>query len=128
MKTIKEIADKIGVSKTAVSKKIDKLGLRQQLTQVDGAWLISESVEKTLLSSFDTNKQVDTTDLRLVSSVVDTLKEQLAAKDRQIEHLHQLLDHEQQMRMLAEQKLIAAAEEPPQDVETPRRWWQFWRT
>ena len=33
MKTIKELADDLGVSKTAVMKKIDNLGLREKLAK-----------------------------------------------------------------------------------------------
>lgn len=46
MKTIKELADELGVSKTAVMKKIDNLGLREKLAKNGNRLAIREPEEK----------------------------------------------------------------------------------
>ena len=109
MKTIKQIADEIGVSKQAVFKKIDKLGLRKQLSKVYNQWLIDKDAENTIKSAFwETNKTAtdSTTGSRMVDSLVAMLQKELEAKNEQISHLQKLLDQEQQLRMVTEQKLL----------------------
>lgn len=98
MKTIKELADEIGVSKTAVRKKIANLGLLEKL-QTNGNQFVVDNKQETLIKSAfikkanrkpqtkKTANQVseNSETLQLVSDLVSTLKEQLQEKDKQIE-------------------------------------------
>lgn len=133
MVTIKQLADEIGISKTAVSKKIDKLGLRKQLVLDRKQWFIPDNVATTLKNSFEANhkSQTDSTNQsQTVDSLVCTLKEQLKekdeqlrAKDKQIDALLVAIDQAQKLQGIAEQKLKAI-----EDKKTPtstRRWWPF---
>ncbi len=52
MKTIKQIADELGVSKTAVRKKIENLGLRSGLQKNGNQFAIDENQEKLIKSAF----------------------------------------------------------------------------
>ena len=52
MKTIKELADELGVSKTAVMKKIDNLGLREKLAKNGNRLAIREPEEKLIIEAF----------------------------------------------------------------------------
>lgn len=42
-KTIKQIADELGISKQAVFKRIDNLGLRSKLTKIDNQLMVEKS-------------------------------------------------------------------------------------
>ena len=132
MKTIKQLADEIGVSKTAVNKKIDNLGLRNQLSKIDNRWFIPESIENTIKNAFSDNPKAQTvTDnqSQTVSALVCTFQQQLEAKDRQIERLQELLDQEQKLRMVVEQRiqLLEEKKADPIDSDPPKKWWQFFK-
>lgn len=51
-KTIKQIADELGVSKQAVSKCIDNLGLRSTLTKNGNYFVVGDSQEKAIKQAF----------------------------------------------------------------------------
>lgn len=98
MKTIKQIADEIGVSKTAVRKKIANLGLQSSLRKNGNQFAIGEEQERLIKSAFLENEtQTENANLvcdkaeslHLVSDVVSTLQEQLREKDRQIQQQQQ---------------------------------------
>lgn len=127
-KTIKQLADELGVSKTAVNKKIDNLGLRNQLSKNGNKWFVPETVEKSIKESFSDNqkkKQVSETESETVSVLVATFQKQLEAKDQQIDRLQTLLDQEQKLRMVTEQKLLALQEPTEPDPEPKKKWWQI---
>ena len=97
-KTIKQIADELGVSKTAVLKKIDNLGLRSSLQKNANQFTVCEDIENRIKAAFLPSKsQTKTqTESQTVNQIVCVLQqelaaknEQLAAKDRQIESLMQ---------------------------------------
>lgn len=109
-KTIKQIADEIGVSKTAVRKKIENLGLSDKL-RTSGNQFLVDSKQETLIKSTFLKSQpktenckpvtVETESFRLVSDMVDTLKMQLEAKDIQLaEKDKQIADQQESIREL----------------------------
>lgn len=51
--SIKEIADTVGVSKTAVRKKIEKLGLQTELLKNGNKITVDENVAKQIITAFD---------------------------------------------------------------------------
>jgi len=149
-KTIKQIADELGVSKQAVVKRIDNLGLRSKLAKNGNQYLIDDTTEKLIKSG--TLKQIESTpsSSQLVSTLlsqVDTLKQQLDVKDEQLKAqqeqitaLQAELERERQhargqsdkLAVLADQaqQLQAAAEQARQqllieDSQNPpkRHWW-----
>ena len=131
MKTIKQIADELGVSKTAVRKKIENLGLRSSLQKNGNQFAIDENQEKLIKSAFsesETETETETssrTETETVSTLVSMLQKELDAKNEQIAHLQKLLDQEQQLRMVTEQKLLLIEEKQEQE-EPPKKWWKFW--
>ena len=56
MKTIKQIADELGVSKTAVRKKIENLGLQSSLRKNGNQFAIDEIQEKLIKQAFSGNE------------------------------------------------------------------------
>ena len=135
-KTIKEIADELGVSKTAVSKQIANLGLRSSLRKNGNQFAIENQQEKLIKMAFQKNKQREIAGENLVSdeqsqttnanqsqtenhevcdlvcvlqTTVDTLQEQLSVKDQQIRELNARLA-ECSTALLAAQETARAAQ------------------
>ena len=135
-KTIKEIADELGVSKTAVNKQIANLGLRSGLRKNGNQFAIENQQEKLIKMAFRKNKQREIAGENLVSdeqsqttnanqsqtenhevcdlvcvlqTTVDTLQEQLSVKDQQIRELNARLA-ECSTALLAAQETARAAQ------------------
>lgn len=133
-KTIRQIADELGVSKTSVRKKIDNLGLRSSLQSNGNQFSINEEQEELIKTAFKGNKsqaKSETkaqTESETVSSLISILQEELARKDAQIENLQKLLDQEQQLHMHTKQQLqlLEQKEDIIEEPEpTKKKWWQF---
>lgn len=135
-KTIKEIADELGVSKTAVSKQIANLGLRSSLRKNGNQFAIENQQEKLIKMAFRKNRQQERAVENAVSdeqsqtananqsqtenhevcdlvcvlqTTVDTLQEQLSVKDQQIRELNARLA-ECSAALLAAQETARAAQ------------------
>ena len=154
MKTIRQIADEIGVSKTAVSKQIENLGLRSSLRKNGNQFAIDEHQEALIKEAFSEKSQTEienqtqtenheVSDLDCVlQATIDTLQGQLQVKDRQIEQQAQTITRLTDALAAAQQTAVAAqalhagtiqqqlvageGEELQQERETvPRRsWWK----
>ncbi|MBM6668931.1 hypothetical protein H6A64_14105 [Lacrimispora saccharolytica] len=140
MKTIKQIADELGVSKTAVRKKIENLGLQSSLRKNGNQFAIDEIQEKLIKQAFSGNEtetknanqsQTENHEVSDLVSVLQTtisvLKAELEAKDRQIEKLQMLLDQEQQLHALTAQQIKELPEQKEPDMTEEKKWWQFWK-
>ena len=118
MKTIRQIADEIGVSKTAVNKQIANLGLRSGLRKNGNQFAIDEQQEALIKQAFSEKSQTEienqtqtksqtenheVSDLVCVlQATIDTLQGQLEVKDRQIEKLTEALVAAQQTAAAAQ--------------------------
>lgn len=118
MKTIRQIADEIGVSKTAVNKQIANLGLRSGLRKNGNQFAIDEHQEALIKQAFSEKSQTEienqtqtktqtenheVSDLVCVlQATIDTLQRQLEVKDRQIEKLTEALVAAQQTAAAAQ--------------------------
>ena len=118
MKTIRQIADEIGVSKTAVNKQIANLGLRSGLRKNGNQFAIDEHQEALIKEAFSEKSQTEienqtqtktqtenheVSDLVCVlQATIDTLQGQLEVKDRQIEKLTEALVAAQQTAAAAQ--------------------------
>ena len=140
MKTIKQIADELGVSKTAVRKKIENLGLQSSLRKNGNQFAIDKIQEKLIKQAFSGNEtetknanqsQTENHEVSDLVSVFQTtisvLKAELEAKDRQIEKLQMLLDQEQQLHALTAQQIKELPEQKEPDMTEEKKWWQFWK-
>lgn len=148
-KTIKKIADELGVSKTAVRKKIANLGLQSSLQKNGNQFVIDEEQEKIIKSAFsqkesqteNANKACEESET--LSVVCSLLREQLEAKDKQIESLQrqnealteslksvtESLHASQLLQANAEKKLLEKADEEvavsEEVVKAKKHWWNF---
>ena len=144
MKTIKQIAEELGVSKTAVRKKIENLGLSEKVQTNGNRIEVDERQEKLIKSAFS-QKETKTANanevseksetLRLLSSMVSTLTEQLQEKDKQIERLQTELenaqksvDQAQQLHAMTEQKIRLLEQKQTEEKEEIHKkpWWKLW--
>lgn len=104
MKTIKELADSIGVSKTAIRNYMDA-DFRAKYTAKDSKGVITITPEGCELLSENFEKQPETTAnnspetemLTIPKFIYDDLQAQLKKKDDQIDELTRLLDQEQKL-------------------------------
>lgn len=147
MKTIRQIADEIGVSKTAVNKQIANLGLRSGLRKNGNQFAIDEHQEALIKQAFSEKSQTEienqtqtktqtenheVSDLVCVlQATIDTLQGQLEVKDRQIEKLTEALVAAQQTAAAAQalhagtiqqQLLTGEAGVDQQEPEQKRGW------
>lgn len=123
-KTIKEIADELGVSKTAVSKQIANLGLRSSLRKNGNQFAIDEHQEALIKQAFfektqteienqsQTKTQTENHEVGdlvcVLQATIDTLQGQLEVKDRQIEQQAQTITRLTDALAAAQQTAVAA--------------------
>lgn len=124
MKTIRQIADEIGVSKTAVSKQIENLGLRSSLRKNGNQFAIDEHQEALIKQAFfektqteienqsQTKTQTENHEVGdlvcVLQATIDTLQGQLEVKDRQIEQQAQTITRLTDALAAAQQTAVAA--------------------
>ena len=118
MKTIRQIADEIGVSKTAVNKQIANLGLRSGLRKNGNQFAIDEHQEALIKEAFSEKSQTEIENqsqtktqtenhevgdlVCVLQATIDTLQGQLEVKDRQIAKLTEALVAAQQTAAAAQ--------------------------
>lgn len=165
-KTIKELASEIGVSKTAINKKVTENQRKLWFSKNGNRFVINEEGQKTIKSMFEketknlesktenlnspTANPKSQTENQQVSDLVFDLNAQLlkqidsqalqiedlkktkTEQFKQIDHLHNLLDQQQQLQLntqkLLEEKvqLLETKEEEIQELKE-KKWYQFWR-
>jgi len=118
MKTILELSQEIGVSKTAVLKKLEKLGLKNKVTQVGNKILIDEKTETAIKRAFDKPTQDSPKQNADFENLIQILSLQIEEKDRQIKSLQTIIENqqkqiekEQNLRILETQRQIQAIEQ-----------------
>ncbi|MEB7868987.1 DUF536 domain-containing protein [Enterococcus faecium] len=154
-KTIKELAEELGISKQAIRKHFDKLPTKLTPKLIDGKYVISTKAQEFIRNSINQTNEVDA---EVDSSVDSVLVKELKEKNKQIEHLQniietqqKLLDQQQQLTLQANQQIeklqeqlqLAYTEENPEDESTTilseetesiekhtkkkQKWWQLWK-
>lgn len=113
MITVRQLADEIGVSKVAVNKKIETLGIKSELVKDGNRYLLTDEVADKVRDAFKyrttekttektaSNKQTETPggDPGTYADIIQVLREQLAEKDKQIAELHTLLAQQNQLML-----------------------------
>lgn len=86
MITVRELAEELGISKTAVHKRIDQQGLRDKLKREGNKILIPDAVaDQIRLVSKPAEKAEET----ISADIIQVLREQLEQKDEQIRALQE---------------------------------------
>lgn len=142
MKTIKQIADEIGVSKTAIRNYMDD-DFRAKYTAKDDKGVITITPDGCKLLSENIGKQsenggshvpesefvtVPRSVWELIEAQIREKDEQLKAKDRQIEQLMSALQAEQALHAGTLQKQLPAPEEnDTTGQEKKKGFWKIWK-
>ena len=136
--SIKDFAERVGVSQQAIYKQVERK-LNNYVKMVENQKMIDiralqevygveveqpiqpkiEPVEQPIQPNFDSI-------LSQNQQMIDMLKEQLEAKDKQIENLQKLLDQEQQLNAMNHEKILlleSKLEEPTEPVEPQKGFW-----
>lgn len=100
MATIKELSESIGISKVGLNKWIERNGYKDRLEKIGNKYIIPADIEQVIRAKFDHRepKRVEVEDHTtndkndITSEILALLREQLEAKDREIERLHKQVD------------------------------------
>ena len=131
---ITEIAAECGVSEQAV-----RAWCRRNHVSKDakGSFEISETIEYRIYKHYKVDVAKDAKDVAQLAkaddvvnqAIVDLLRNELEHKNKQIDELskrlmecQKLLDQEQQIHMVTEQKMLIENQE-----ESNKKWWKFWK-
>lgn len=147
-KTIKQIADDLGVDKQKVYRFIQKNHINEvhhEAHQKNGVKYYDEAAQMLIKQGFSDKatlnevhrevlqNHIKSTSNEAVLKQIDVLQEQIKIKDeeikaknQQIEQLHKLLDQEQQLRMVSEQKILQIEDSNSEPKEVKKKWWKFW--
>jgi len=116
-KTIKELADELGVSKQAIRKHLDKLPDTLSVTKEKGIVYLNTDVETFVKSRITkvTSKVTDNVSGNLTDDFMSRIlflekqmeikDKQLETKDNQLEIVYRLLDQQQQLTLQANKKI-----------------------
>lgn len=145
--TIKNLADELGVSKTAIRKHMDD-AFREEFTIKDGNKILikeagaeelknqfanqpetNEETENDVVTDLDEKDEEDvapvqtathkSTEFEILASQLTTQADQLVAKDQQIADLHKLLNQSQQLQLDVQSKLNKIENsQPTEQIET----------
>ena len=140
MKSIKEMADMIDVSKMTVSRYIKTIGATE--VAKDGQTLLyDDAVVSLVITGLSKNKKQDTVTIddavdfkveyiknleesnNFLKQEIEDKNKQLMSKDEQIESLQTILNQQQQLLLYEQQKNTKLLEE---NIEN-KRWWQWWK-
>jgi predicted Zn-ribbon and HTH transcriptional regulator len=132
-KTIRELADELGVSKTAIMNEIEKQDLRKTLRKVGNRFVVPNTTIMLINSAFikrNDNNSEDSMPMNL-QSIIAILEDQLEQKDRQIADLIKQLAETNKTALQAqalhanvEQKLLAEKVEA-EPTKKKKSWWKF---
>ena len=140
MKTIRQIAEDIGVSKQAVRNQIANLGLQNSLQKNGNQFAINLQQEMLIIKAFGKNSQSEDANnsqsesqttlhftLRLLEQEIEFLRSQLRAKDEQLERLDKRLAEAQILHADTKKMPLLTKTPHPTGSESnkpPVRFWQ----
>jgi len=136
-KTIKELADELGVSKQAIRKHLDKLPDTLSVTKEKGIVYLNTDVETFVKSRISkvTSKVTDNVSGNLTDDFMSRIlflekqmeikDKQLETKDSQLEIVYRLLDQQQQLTLQANKKIeqleLSLTEETEEEEIVPTK-------
>lgn len=120
--TLKQLADKLDVSKSYIDKTIRTLGMHTELKKDGNRYVVTPSQQRNIELFLDNKKSHTETHTQSNTSVhtserseVEFLRSQLVERNKEIENLHKILDQQQQLQLktqnlLEEQKLLVSTD------------------
>ncbi|MGA3473041.1 DUF536 domain-containing protein [Lactiplantibacillus plantarum] len=152
LKTIRELADELKVSKQTIQYHYQRLPTKNQQKDSQGTNMISPTAERIIRdkvakplvaknqqtgSKKTTKTSKENNDLiATLRREIEDLKSQrdklLATKDQQIDQLTKLIDQAQQLQLMSEKKAEVFKEidiksnKVKKKTSTTKKWWKFW--
>jgi len=151
-KTIKDLANEVGVSKSYIDKIIRILGIQTELSKVGNKYVINKKQEKAIISRISSGKTDTISNTKLTTestSEVDFLRKQLESKNEEMKQMQKLLDQQQQLTLQANSQIQQLQEqlaltheqsdveekesneevkdEIPKNENEDKKWWHFLR-
>ncbi|MGM0183534.1 hypothetical protein IGK74_002500 [Enterococcus sp. AZ150] len=142
MKSIKEMADMLDVSKMTISRYIKSIGATEAVKE--GQTLLYDDAVVSLVIKAFQNKEAQHTatfdvavDFKaeyikkleesnnFLKKELENKNKQLVAKDTQITSLQTILNQQQQLLLYEQQKTTQLLEQTQKEPES--KWWQFWK-
>lgn len=101
MITIKELSESINVSKVGITKWIERNGYKDRLQKQGNKYLIPEDIERVIRANFDHREpkaekvsgNTPEPENTVTEEILALLREQLEAKDREIDRLHTQIEN-----------------------------------
>lgn len=141
MATIKELADKLNVSKVAITKWLEKNGYRESMEKVGNKFVLPDDIADEVVRAYTARRQpkkaepINTApeaENALTSEIIDLLRSQLEAKDREIDRLQTQIEHLQsvnedalkairELNSLSAMRQLAEPEKPEEPIETAEK-------
>ena len=122
-KTLKEIADELGVDKQKVYRFVKKNHINEVL-QSASVKQYDEVAQRLIKQHFSEKVCVNEAHQNHINDAVfDALLKQLEEKDKQIDELQRLLDQEQQLNAINQKKIELLEQKEEATVEEKRTWW-----
>lgn len=122
-KTLKEIADELGVDKQKVYRFVKKNHINEVL-QSASVKQYDEVAQRLIKQHFSEKVCVNEAHQNHINDAVfDALLKQLEEKDKQIDELHRLLGQEQQLNAINQKKIELLEQKEEATVEEKRTWW-----
>jgi predicted transcriptional regulator len=127
MKTIKQIAEDLGVSKTAIRKKITPEIRNQFAETIGNTVFINEEGEALIKSTFHktTENRVSANDSETFSRLVAMLQSELDAKNQQISEQARTITDLSQALVNAQTLHAATVQQRQLESKPKKSWWPF---
>lgn len=137
--TVSEFSKRANVTRQYVYQQLDKK-LKEFVKIVDNKKMLN--IKALELFNQEDSKQVVDQDLnQLLNKQIESLLEQLKAKDEQIRDLNTIVKQEQALHLATQQKLLLLEQKQEdqeqtktddQDLDQPvesakKQWWKFWK-
>lgn len=123
MKTIKQLADELGISKQKLYRYV-KAHHINDAHRIESTIYIDDVLENKIKQHFTENTaSADAHQSTSNDAVIDTLMMQLKKKDEQIEKLQQLLDQEQQLHLQTQNKLLLLEHKEEEQQQERKSFW-----
>lgn len=147
MKTVKQIANELGIDKQKVYRYIKSHGIEEihqdcinEAHQKNSTKYYDEVAENLIKQGFADNsasqevyqevhrKQINDTVNDTLLKQIEILQKELETKNNQIESLTRLLDQQQQLCAVSQKKIEELEDKQKEPVEPQQKksWWKFW--
>ena len=119
--------NELGVSKTAVMKKIDNLGLREKLAKNGNRLAIREPEEKLIIEAFSKKESTTANQKPPTKSTTANQKPPTKSTTAALLAAQESVKAAQALHAIDRKEDVLAIEGDQEEKDLNRKWWQFWK-